>query len=127
MAIERVSIPVLLLDDRGPSMWIRPLIEAMADVAGSRATREMLRDFHRSGVRGYMFMPLMRDCLVDPRQLGRAMRKVWRAVLAKAIPGDVIALEPYPAEPGTLVIAAGPIAELRPFMTADEIAALPWN
>lgn len=126
MAIETATIPLRqsaahVAGDAPPMQ----LIEAMTKVAESRATRELIRDIQRAGVKGYMFLPMLAECLVEAAELGRALRKVWRAALKNAAPGDRIAVEPRLGEGSTLIVAAGPIADMRPFMTAEDIAAFP--
>ena len=101
------------------------LIEAMARVAESRATRELIRNGERADIKGYMFLPMLQECRVDAAELGRAMRKVWRAALKNARAGDQIAVEPRLRQCDILIVAAGPIAEMRPSMAGEDYVALP--
>lgn len=82
MAIDTATMPITPSAARVTSdVPPMQLIEAMARVAESRSTRELIRDSERAGIKGYMFLPMLQDCRVDAAELARAIRKVWRAAL----------------------------------------------
>jgi hypothetical protein len=64
------------------------LVDALADFAKSRATRRLFREAKASNIQCDLRVPLLNNCRVCPDELARALRKVYRAVIDGAEPGE---------------------------------------
>ncbi|CAM5608403.1 hypothetical protein ACFSUK_04900 [Sphingobium scionense] len=78
----------IALDDAGAE-----LIEALQDFARSRSTKALVRHGEDSDVRCGMRVPLYKECRVDPRALGRRLRKLMRETIEGGEPGDRAVIE----------------------------------
>ncbi|MCE6076361.1 hypothetical protein FS799_15940 [Agrobacterium vitis] len=100
-------------DGAGHANEVKPLIEALQDVAKSRSTRDFYRAVEAGGVRCFLRVPLTSDVqAVDSAALGRVMRKVLREAVEAAGSGDQIVVDFLPDPDGGLRIAAGPATEM---------------
>jgi len=84
-----------------------PLVDALQGFGKSRATKQLIRRGKESNVDCALRMPLLRECHVRPDELGRALRKVWRAAIDTAAPGDRFVIELNLGPDLRLVVKAG--------------------
>jgi hypothetical protein len=83
-----------------------PLIEALHNFAKSRATKLLIRRGKESDVCCELRVPLLREGNVRPDELGRAIRKVWRAAIDAAEPGNKFVIEFRAGPDSQLVVQA---------------------
>lgn len=92
------------------------LIEALKHFARSRATRALIRKSLDRDVRCDLRVPFVDQCNVDPRALGRALRKLMGETIENGSPGDRALVDFLMSDSGTLTIKAGDYrdANIRP-------------
>lgn len=71
------------------------LMDALGNFAKSRATRSLIREGLDRDVKCSLRVPLLDECRVRPDELGRALRKVWRAALDAGKAGDQFIIDLY--------------------------------
>lgn len=69
------------------------LVDALERFGKSRATRLLIRRGEQADIRCGLRAPFLRDCRVRSDELGRALRKVWRAVMDAGKPGDQFVID----------------------------------
>lgn len=82
------------------------LVDALQHFGKSRATKLLIRRGEASKVRCELRVPLLRDCRVRSDELGRALRKVWRAAIDAAEPGDRFVIDLHIGPDSRLVVQA---------------------
>lgn len=83
-----------------------PLLEALQTFAKSRATKLLIRRGKESNVECALRVPFLREGNVRPDELGRAIRKVWRAAIDAAEPGNKFVIEFRARSDSQLVVQA---------------------
>lgn len=126
MAIETESVGI----HNGPrpegEHKTKELVEALADVAKGRSMRDLQRYSKQRQVYCALRVPLLKGSYpVHSVELGRALRKVMRAAVDVAQPGDHILVDFIITSDSHLLVKAGPAAELglessvlQPFFSA---------
>jgi len=82
------------------------LVDALQDFGKSRATRLLIRRGKESDVHCELRVPFLRDCRVRSDDLARALRKVWRAAIDGADPGDRFTIDLHIGPDSRLVVQA---------------------
>ena len=106
MVIETHTIATWKDGDTDADPVRSELVDALESFGRSRATKLLIRRGEESDVRCTLRMPLLADCHVDPGELGRALRKVWRAAMDAAKPGDRFTIDLHVAPDSRLVVQA---------------------
>lgn len=95
------------LDGRGATLQ---LVDALVEFGKAGETRRLTTKAEDRGVKCELLVPLLRDCLVRPQELGRALRKVWRAAIVVGEPGDHFTIDLSVSPDTRLVISARRVA-----------------
>jgi hypothetical protein len=82
------------------------LVDALQDFGKSRATRLLIRRGEKSGIRCELRVPLLRDCCVRSDELAQALRKVCRAAMDAAGPGDRFIIDLHIGPDSRLLVQA---------------------
>lgn len=90
------------------------VFEALKEVADSRATKQLIKEAQSAGVKAHIILPIVDECLVDARQLGRAFRQVIRACIEEGRGGAEFGVGFSFADPKQLTILGAPLEELAP-------------
>lgn len=96
MEIEAYTISIWKNGDVDGDEAPRQLIDALESFAKSRATRRLFREAEDRNVHCDLRVPLVKDCRVRPSELARALRKLYRAVIDTAQPGERFVIDFYP-------------------------------
>ncbi|MBL8580499.1 MAG: hypothetical protein JNK47_25170 [Mesorhizobium sp.] len=113
MAIETESIGI----HNGPrpegERNTKELVEALADVAKARSMRNLQRYSKQHQVHCALRVPLLKGSFpVQSAELGRALRKVMRAAVDTAQPGDHILVDFIVTADSHLLVKGGPASEM---------------
>src|SRR5579871_3035433 len=106
MALETHTIPTWTDCDVDGAPVTLEVVEALQDFGRSRATRLLVQRGEESKVHCQLRVPLLRDCRVRPDELGRVLRKVWRAAIDEAEPGDRFVVDIHLGPDSLLVVQA---------------------
>lgn len=90
-----VSASVTIYDSGAEqTRGVKGLLDALQDVAKSRATRDLYRFREDNKIGCVMRVPLINDeCLVEAGALGRVMRKALREAIGAAKAGDRLVVD----------------------------------
>ena len=119
MAIETASITIYDNGRSADERETKDLVEALADVAALRSMRDLYRYSSQHEIRCALRAPFLKNCAVQPRELGRTLRKVMRAAVDAANPGEQVLVDFLVQPDSRLVVAAGPAAELSGLDSAE--------
>jgi hypothetical protein len=113
MTVQTASVEIVEVDASPSGRQAKELVEALADFAKSRSTRELIRSSGERQVRCALRVPLLKDGhAVRSAELGRVLRKVIRSAVGAASAGDHVIVDFIIASSSRLEIKAGPVAEM---------------
>lgn len=102
--IERHTIAIY--NDEDADADLLPIIDALRSFGKSRATKLLIRRGVENNIHCKLRIPLLRQGSVRPVELGRVVRKVWRAAIVTADPGDQFVIKLYVGHDSRLVVQA---------------------
>ena len=84
------------------------LVDVLQNFGKSRATRLLIRRGKENRVHCELRMPLLRDCWMRSDELGRAVRKVWRAAIDGVEPDDWFVIDLHLGSDSRLLLQVAP-------------------
>lgn len=113
MVVHSESIAIHAIEPSQNRQDTKELVDALVDVSKSRSTRDIIRDSQQHQVKCALRVPLLKGSHpVQAAELGRALRRVMRAAIDAASPGDHVLVDFIVTSSSCLDVKAGPAAEM---------------
>ncbi|MCP1850259.1 MULTISPECIES: hypothetical protein [unclassified Bradyrhizobium] len=104
--IKAQTISIWRDEEADGGMPSQQLVKALADVAKSGATRQLIRKGEDRNVECELRVPLLQDCYVHSDELGRVLRTVCRAAIEAGQAGDHFIIDLHVGPDSLLVVQA---------------------